>query len=92
MARFHRVRDVHDGRTVATVSLEHFATDRHAATGYCQRDAHLLAVAVLVACITELGLEVTLRLTFELRAGNVVQQQVVLEFKLFSRTVFQKRF
>ena len=79
--RFHGRDDLGNGFAVVGVACENFVTQRNAFLRDDQADAHLQAIRTTVTRITALGLGITLALSFEVGAGDVVQQQVVLEIE-----------
>jgi len=79
--RFHDRDDVGDGFAVVGIAGENFVPQWDALLGDDQADAHLQAIRPTVTRITTLGLGITPALSFEVGAGDVVQQQVVLEIE-----------
>jgi hypothetical protein len=74
--RFHGRDDIGDGFAVVGVACENFVTQRNAFLRDDQADAHLRAIRTTVARITALGLGIALALSFEVGAGDIVQEQV----------------
>ena len=72
------------------ISGEHLVAQRHPALGNHQTDADLFAVRAVVARVTPLGRRIGLGLALEIRAGHIVQQQVVLQPEKIAQPIFQK--
>ena len=67
--------------TVAVVGVagEHLVAQREAIEGNHQADANLLAVGPVIASVAALRQRVGLRLAFEVGAGHIVQQHLVVD-------------
>ncbi len=76
------------GRIIA-IAGEDLIAQRHAAAAHHQGDVDLLAVRPMIARIAPLGLRVLLRLAFKVRAGHVVQQQIVVQFEQLSELLLE---
>jgi len=71
------------------IARKYFVAQWHPATAHHQGDVDLFAVRTMVAGIPALGLRVALRLSFEIGAGYVVQQQVVIQREQFAQLLLQ---
>lgn len=76
---------------VVPISGEHFVAQRQAATRYHQANAHLFAVGAVIPRVTALGQGIGIGLPLEVRAGHVIQQQVVLDREQFAEPLLEKR-
>ena len=91
IAGFHRLDDLFQRGRVVPISREHFVAQRQAATRHHQADADLFAVGAMVARVTTLCQGIRGRLPLEVRAGHVVQQQVVLDGEQLAEPLLEKR-
>ena len=92
VARLHGGHDRLQGARIVGVAGEHLVAERKAVEGHHQRDAYLLAVGAMVARVAAPGLRVGFRQAFEIRAGDVVEQHLVLDRKQFAAALRQMRF
>ena len=79
VARLHRSHDLFHGGHVGAIAGEHFVAQRHPLAGDHQGDADLFAVGPMIAAVAALGQRVALGQAFEVGAGHIVEQQVVLQ-------------
>ncbi len=88
----HRLHDFLQRRDIRAVSRENLVAQRHSALGNHQPDADLFAVGPMVARVAALGQRIAVGLALEIRAGHVVQQQVVLDAEQLAQAVLQEGF
>src|SRR5262245_15096794 len=81
VAALHPGHDLLDGGAVVAVAGEDLVAQRVALPGDDQADEHLLAVAAVIARVAALRLRVGRGFALEVGAGDVVEQQVVLQTK-----------
>ena len=74
------------------VAGKHLIAEREAVERHDKRNAHLRAVGAMIAGIAALRLRVCLRLAFEISAGDVVEQNVVVDREQLAATLRQMRF
>jgi hypothetical protein len=79
VAGFHRVDDGLHRAAVVGVAGEYLVAQREAVEGHHQGDADLLAVGAMVTAVAAAGQHVALGLAFEVGAGHVVQQHLVVD-------------
>src|SRR5262249_3940888 len=79
VAGLHARHDLLDGGAVGAVAGEALVAQGVAIAGHDQADEHLLAILAVVAGVAAARLRVGGRLALEVGAGDVVQQQVVLQ-------------
>ena len=91
VSAFHRGDDVLKRRHVAAVAGEDLIAQWHAAAADHQPDAHLLAVAAMVAAVPASSLGIAVGLALEERAGHVVEQKVVVQFEQLAQAVLEVR-
>jgi len=87
---FHVPHDLFERGGIVAVAGEHLITQGHPATAHHQRDIHLLAVRAMISRIAPLRLRVAFRLSLEVRAGDVVEQQVVVQIEQFAKPLLQE--
>ena len=92
VAGFHRLDDFLQSGRVVPISGEHFVAQRQAAARHHQADADLFAVGAMIARVTAFGQGIRVGLALEVRAGHVVQQQVVLDGEQLAEPLLEKRF
>ncbi len=61
------------------MAFEHLIGHGQSFSGYDQANANLLAIGAVVARMTSLGLRITLRFSFEIRGGDVIEQEIILD-------------
>ncbi|HEV8454037.1 MAG TPA: hypothetical protein VGQ24_04050, partial [Gemmatimonadales bacterium] len=79
VAGFHRLDDLLDGGDVGAIAREDFIAERHPLARDHQGQADLLAVGAVVPAVAPLRQGILGRLPFEVDAGHVVGQQIVVE-------------
>ena len=89
VALLHRLYDFFDGSHVDAVSLEDFVTNGETLSRDDQAHADLLAVRALVTAVSTFREGVSVGLAFEVRGGDIVEQEVVVEVEKVSEAVLQ---
>ena len=89
VARLHHPDDLLQRRHVRAVAGKDLVAQGHATAAHHQRDIHLLAVRPVVSRVTALRQRIRRRFSFEVGAGDVVQQQVVVEFEQLAQPFLQ---
>src|SRR6516165_10415686 len=85
VAILHPRHDLLDRGAVVTIAGEHLITQRVTIASDDQADQHLLAVASVVARVAASCLGVGGRFTLEVGAGDIVEQQVIVQTKQASQ-------
>jgi hypothetical protein len=71
------------------ISVEHFVPERDAFARDDERDAHLFAVRPVVSAVPALRHRIAERLPLEVRAGHVVEEQVVRDRKQLAESLLE---
>ena len=74
------------------IAGEHFVAQGKAVEGHDESDAHLLAVGPMVARVAALCQRVGFGLAFEIRAGDIIEQHVVLDREQLAAALRQMGF
>jgi hypothetical protein len=83
------LHDFFQSRYVVAFSGEQLIARWHPLAAHYQRNVDLLTIRTAIARITPLGQLVSLGFTFEVRAGDDVQQPVVVEIEQFPQPILQ---
>jgi hypothetical protein len=90
VASLHRGDDFFQRGRIMPVAREDLVAQRQTAACDHQANAHLFAIPAMVARVAALGEWVPIGLSFEVRAGHIVEQQIVLDGEEFAESLFQK--
>ena len=90
--RLHGGDDGLQGARIVRVAGKHLIAQREAIEGHHKGDADLLAVRPVIARIAALRLRIARRLAFEIGAGHVIEQHLVLHREQLAAATCQVRF
>jgi len=90
--RFHRPHDLLDRLRVMRMAVKDFIAQGHPVLGHHQTDADLQTIRAAVPGVAPLGHRITVALPLKIRAGHIVQQQLVLQIEEIAQSLLEMSF